>query len=234
MVIEWLVEADFAHFSHPATIYSSLTYPVPPKTTVMGMLGAIAGMDDVTPLNSMRYAVCVERLDGKRQFCFNGIKEALSVLDPKKWVDPKKPFGVKERKQFYRELLITPKYRIFCDLSEVSSKESIVEAMQKGKCHYPLYLGINFCLATYELVALHGDNQERTAEDVEIDSMVPLEYDFVLEPDKQYTDIRMATTVDAQRHFGGFRDYLVELGGQKIRCNKAKVCDIGDKTIAWS
>ena len=230
MVVGFAIWADFGHFSHPATIYSSLTYPVPPKTTVMGMLGAIAGLDDYFGLNAMRYSVEVEHLEGKRQFCFNGIKDALKELDPKKGGGFRKG-----RKQFYRELLLQPRYRIYCDLSDVENdlRLRVVDALQKEAAHYPLYMGINFCLAEYRYMGEFEPITERQDE-VWIDSIVPLDYDFVIEPNKQYTDVRMARSVSEGRLFGDFADYLVETTGQPILCKNAEFVQVGDKKIIWS
>ena len=234
MIVEWVIEGDFAHFSHPATIYSSLTYPVPPKTAVMGMVAAIAGIDEPARLVDMEVAVGIESLSGKRRFSFNGVKEALSVLDPKKWLECKS--GIKERKQFYRELLVAPRYRIFCDLGALKERDRIVGAMERGRSYYPLYLGINLCLGSYELIEVHGRAESVEERRLEFDTMVPLDYPFLLEPGKQYTDVRMATRVDGERHFGGFRDYLVELGGKRITCEGERVrgVRIGERVVAWA
>jgi len=230
MIIGLQIRADYGHFSHPATIYSSLTYPVPPKTTVMGMLGAIAGVEDYLALNAMRYAVVVERLDGKRQFCFNGIKEALSQLNPAKGGG-----FTKGRKQFYRELLVNPRYRIYCDLRDVEQtfKERLIEILKSERSLYPLYMGINFCLAKYRFLGLF-DLKEGRADKVWIDSMIPLSYDFEIEPDKQYTDVRMATSIQKGRIFGGFTDYLVETSGEPILCRDADFYEVDGRKIVWS
>ena len=231
MIVEWLVEADHAHFSHPATIYSSLTYPVPPKTAVMGMLAALAGRSGYTELNRMRYAVRIEKLEGKRRFSFNGIKEALRELDPKKT-----PGFHKGRKQFYRELLVGVRYRLFCDLRQVDERmrEEIASAMRAHKAYYPLYLGINFCLADYRLCAIHERSTTQQNDEAPVDTMVPLDTDFILEEGKRYTDVRMPTTVDEKRNFGGFRDYLIELEGKPILCRNVETQKVGEYSVIWS
>jgi len=230
MIIGFQIWADYGHFSHPATIYSSLTYPVPPKTTIMGMLGAIAGEEDYLALNAMRYAVIVEQLDGKRQFCFNGIKDALTQLNPAKGSG-----FTKGRKQFYRELLVNPHYRIYCDLSDVAKdfKERLVEILKSKRSIYPLYMGINFCLAEYRFLGLFESIQKKE-DKVWINSMIPLSYDFECEPNKQYTDVRMACSVKKERIFGDFRDFLVETSGQPILCKNADFDEIDGKKIVWS
>jgi CRISPR-associated protein Cas5h len=231
MVIEWLVRADYAHFSHPATIYSSLTYPVPPKTTVMGMLSAIAGEERYDHLSAMRYSVAIEHIAAKRQFCFNGIKSVLSELNPKKTVGFRKG-----RKQFYRELLVDVSYRVFCDLQEVraESVEKILDAMHRHKSYYPLYMGINLCLADYTLCGVYQKVENTLKDEAYVDGLVPLHSDFVIENGKRYADVHMPTKVDEARNFGGFEDYLVELEGRPILCRNVEIAQVGEYRIVWS
>lgn len=231
MILAWQIESDYAHFSHPATIYSSLSYPVPPKTAVMGMLGAIMGeADDYTPLNSMRYSVVVKSFKGKKSFCFNGIKDALSQLKPTNIEGFKKG-----RKQFYRELILAPSYEIYCDISEVESsfKDRLLQTFESGKALYPLYLGVNFALARHRVIGIYPSVESKRYDEIRVDSIIPLESDFILS-DGSYTDIRMATTVDKDRHFGGFRDYLVELSGKGILCKDIEASKIDKRVVVWS
>lgn len=230
MIVGLEISSDFGHFSHPATIYSSLTYPVPPKTTVMGMLGAIMGESDYLFLNDIRYACIVRNLDGKRNFCFNGIKDALKELNLEKAGNG---FG-KNRKQFYRELLINPKYEIYADLSglEKSKADKLVALLEDGKSMYQLYMGINFCLATYKFLGVFGGVGKK-AGDANIDSIVPLESDFAIEAGKNYTDIRFATAIDSGRIFGGFKDFLVETSGKPILCKNIEHSEMNGKKVVF-
>ena len=56
-IIAFRLFGDYAHFSHPETIYSSLTYPVPPKTTIMGFLAAVIGEEGYHKLSDIKYSV---------------------------------------------------------------------------------------------------------------------------------------------------------------------------------
>lgn len=229
MVVGIEIRADFGHFSHPATIYSSLTYPVPPKTTAMGMLGAIFGVEEYLFLNDIKYACVVKNLEGKRNFCFNGIKDALKELNLEK---AGSGFS-KGRKQFYRELLINPSYEIYVDLSSIDTKESkrLIELLQSGKSMYQLYMGINFCLAEYRFLGEFSAQESKN--DAYIDSFIPLESDFTIESGKSYTDIRFATTISSGRIFGGFSDFLVETNGQAIQCKNIAHSEVNGKRVVF-
>ncbi len=230
MIIGLEISSDFGHFSHPATIYSSLTYPVPPKTTVMGMLGAIMGESDYLFLNDIRYACIVKNLDGKKNFCFNGIKDALKELNLEKAGNG---FG-KNRKQFYRELLINPRYEIYVDLSglEKSRADKLLALLEEGKSMYQLYMGINFCLATYKFLGVFSAEGKK-ADSANIDSIVPLSSDFAIEVGKNYADVRFATTIGGGRIFGGFSDFLVETSGKSIFCKNIEYSEVNGQKIVF-
>jgi CRISPR-associated protein Cas5h len=219
MVFIFDVWSDYAHFSHPATIYSSLSYPIPAKPTVIGMLASILGLSDLSEylwMNDIKYSVTILNLDGKRSFCFNGIKDALPSIN----------FGlgiqkIKQRKQFYRELLINPKYRLFIDFSACNSNLDLIEKLKKHiKEHislFPIYLGINFCLANFSYVGdIDTEFIKNNIDFIPVTSFVPLNSDFRIEPEKSYSNIRFSLKIHENRFFSDFQDLLVELNGRDI------------------
>lgn len=223
------LSGDFAHFSHPATVYSSLSYMIPPKTAVMGMLGAIMGESDYCFLNDISYTCIVLQLKAKQSFCFNGIKSALSELNPKKEIS-----GFKSgRKQFYRELLVEPVYEIYIDISrlEQDKKSKLKELLKDQKSLHTLYMGINFCLANYEFLGSFG--AQILEEDAQINSFVPTECDFMLEENKEYSDCRFATLVNEKREFGNFKSFIIETSGKSIECKNIKHHKINDKRVVF-
>lgn len=223
------LSSDFAHFSHPATIYSSLSYIIPPKTTIMGMLGAIMGESEYYFLNEISYSCVILQLKSKQSFCFNGIKSALSELNPKKETN-----GFKSgRKQFYRELLVEPVYEIYIDISRLKEekKSKLKELLEARKSLYPLYMGINLCLANYEFLGVF--EAQILEEDADINSFVPALSDFILEEDKEYSDCRFATLVNEKREFGSFESFIVETSGKSIKCKNIKHHKINNKRIIF-
>lgn len=240
MILGFEIASDYGHFSHPATIYSSLTYPLPPKTAVMGMLGAIAGLAKLDEynqkgyecLNAIKYSIVIKQLKGKQNFCFNGVKNALPSIDIQKGVQ-----NVKQRKQFYRELLVAPAYEIYADLTEVddsSTVNAIKENLGQNRSQYQLYMGVNFCLASLKFINFFETAEcKQTHDFVDIHSFIRLTDEFRIEPDKNYTDIRTATTVSKGRIFGGFTDLLVETAGKTIRSIPSEYRSVNGKNLVF-
>jgi len=44
-VLVFDVSSDYAHFRQPYSTTSSLTYAIPPRTAIFGLIGAILGID---------------------------------------------------------------------------------------------------------------------------------------------------------------------------------------------
>ena len=230
MIYEVDFWADYGHFSHPATIYSSLTYPIPPKTTIMGFLGAVGGLATIEEykfLNAMKYAVKINHIEGKENFCFNGVKDALpSVKNHQQ--------RIKQRKQFYRELLIRPSYRLFIDFSAcMEDSKTIRENLKNHISLFQPYMGINLCLANFEFRGEHEPKEVVNSEMIAIDSAIPLSIKFEIELDKNYSDIRMATTIEKNRIFGGFEDMLVELNGQTILAQPSSYMEVAEYRLMF-
>ncbi|MBD3797216.1 MAG: CRISPR-associated protein Cas5 [Campylobacterales bacterium] len=230
MIVGLEITSDFGHFSHPSTIYSSLSYPIPPKTTIMGMIGAIMGEDNYLFLNAIKHACVVKKIEGKRNFCFNGIKDALKELNLEKVGNG----FTKGRKQFYRELLVSPTYELYIDISALDEGkvQKLIQLLQERKSMYQLYMGINFCLASYQFLGTFHAQMDN-AKQVHIDSIIPLQSDFEIEMGKNYTDIRCATTIEEGRIFGGFSDFLVETSGQAILCNDIVFYEINNRKVVF-
>lgn len=213
-IVAFKLTGDYAHFSHPATIYSSLTYPVPPKTAIMGFLGAVIGEDDYAKLGKIRYSVKVDREIVKKSFVFNGIKFALS-----KNMHIKEGYqNASEKKQFYRELICAPEYTIFLDLSdiEISYQERVIGALKKHQTKYTPYLGVNFCIADFEWIVIEKAEKIDDAWS-EIDTFTRKEdFEFDIDNyDVKLTTANMACGVEEGRVFKDFQEFIVEISGQK-------------------
>ena len=209
-IVAFKLWGDYAHFSHPATIYSSLTYPVPPKTAIMGFLGALIGVDEYQKLNNILYSVKINKEIVKKSFVFNGIKFALaSSMHLKEGYQ-----DASQKKQFYRELICSPEYIIFLDLSflEDDLKNKIIHALKEHKSCYTPYLGINFCIADFEWIEIKKIEQIKD-KICKIDTFTKQE-DFVFEdlkPNMKLTTARMPCKVENGRIFRDFYEFVIEI-----------------------
>ena len=212
-IVAFRLFGDYAHFSHPETIYSSLTYPVPSKTTIMGLLGAIIGEDEFWKLSEIKYSVKIEREIKKKSFVFNGIRYALasSMKLAKGYQDCSK------KKQFYRELICKPSYIIYINLTNLSQeyREKIINNLKEHKSAYTPYLGINFCIADFEWIDIN-DLEKINDSDALVDTIVPMDnYIFEgLNIKQKLSTFRAACNVEEGRYYKDFKDFVVDVKGQ--------------------
>lgn len=211
IAFRWM--ADYGHFSHPATTYTSLTYPLPPKTVIAGFLGAIIGEADYWKLcDQFRYAVALAFDYRTKKFSFNGVQKVLDsamVKVDKKYVAQ----DTSTRKQFQRELICNPEYVIYLDLLNMSEafKSKIVRYLKEHKAAYTPYMGINLCLCDFEWFEVkHVAKVDEEQADV---TTMTRKEDFIFEMEnaQRLTTAIMASRVDAERHFGGFNEYIISL-----------------------
>jgi len=230
--VAFKLTGDYAHFSHPATIYSSLTYPIPPKTAIMGFLGAVIGEEEHYKLGAIKYSIKIDKAIIKKSFVFNGIKFALSSnMDIKEGYQ-----NSSEKKQFYRELICSPSYTVFVDLSllDEAYKDKIVTYLKEHKTAFTPYLGINFCLADFEWIEI--EKFEKVKDEVsEIDTFT-LKEDFEFDMTNfgvKLTTANMACDVEKGRVFKSFKEFIVEIGGSnRLKSkNRGNIYQINEHSV---
>lgn len=219
-IVAFKLIGDYAHFSHPATIYSSLTYPVPPKTAIMGFLGAIIGEEEYYKLGDIKYSIKINHMVSKKTMIFNGIKFALSTnMHVKEGYQ-----DASEKKQFYKEMIKNPEYIVFLNLENLDEryKSDIIANLREHKCKFTPYLGVNFCIADFEWIEIK-DCFAINENDSEIDTFCLID-DFIFQNlDTRLTTARMACACEEGRIFKDFRDFVIEINTQnKIRSKNRK------------
>lgn len=210
-IITFKLSGDYAHYSQAGTIYSSLTYPIPPKTTIMGLVAGIIGERDYTILNKLKYSIKTENDLAKKVFCFNGILDVLS----KSTYNKRKPEWIldsKEKKQFYRELIKKPDYTVFLNLEEIDShiRDKIVDYIRNHKFVFMPYLGINFCIADFRWVDI--ESCKKITDDAFEVSTFTLEDDFLFDSQKDETRLttaHMPCGVEHYRIFKNFNSFVI-------------------------
>ncbi|WP_304511766.1 CRISPR-associated protein Cas5 [Desulfobacula sp.] len=114
--------SNFGVFRDPLTITQNLTFPIPPKTTIGGMMAAILGIDYNTYFNDpeyfdFKYSLVLEKPIRKKSFAQNYVADYTKVSETK-ISTMEKYFNARKK---YNEL-VQEKKRLD-DCSELSKKE---------------------------------------------------------------------------------------------------------------
>lgn len=182
------VWADFAHFKKIYTTTSPLSYSIPPRPTLSGLISAILGLDKLEYLNSFQKkeaSITVQLLNPVKK-----IRVATNFIDTKKSM-PYLMAKILSRTQIRMELLKDVKFRIFFQHTNNSLFNDAVELIQEHQSVYTPCLGLSQFIANFEFKSVEtGQKISNVDKFTRIDSVIPspvngpLKIDF--EPDCEY------------------------------------------------
>ncbi|MBA7518136.1 hypothetical protein ES705_10202 [subsurface metagenome] len=227
------ISGEYGHFRKYNTTTSPLTYSIPTRTAIAGMLGAILGME--RELRDGTYpegAVPVQEFFSKENA---GI--AIQILNPVKKVNigfnlinTKTSFydlTKAGRTQIEFELLKNPKYRVFLGMNENKKFEELQKRIKKKNHHFTPYFGLAQLTADIEYVDLtQAESIENNHADlIEIITAVnlsqtfhenPVEFDY----SAMYAANNAPIEMNKNREVQEYSEVLIEKNGKPI---KAKV-----------
>jgi len=139
-----------AHFRRFYTNSSSLSYPFPPRTAVMGMIAALLGRGRDTYYEELSMENA--RIGVALKMPVRSVMQTVNYLatDDQDW------HGVKRRIQIPLEFVFPRpperflRYRIFFSSPKTSLVEELYAHLSQGQYKYPLYFGLTECPAWAE------------------------------------------------------------------------------------
>lgn len=171
------VRGPWGHFRRVDGNTVKQTYRVMPRTTVAGLLAAIAGyprdsyydvfgpevsgvaIEPITPLQTMNLPVN----------SLTTSNEGMKAVNARGKVSVKYPDPTKDRQRTNYEVLVDPAYRIDVWLDDVDAYDRLRSMLTTGKSYYTPSLGLSEYLATIEY---HG---QFTIESLDHDANGPIE-----------------------------------------------------------
>lgn len=243
------IRSDWGHFRRIDRTVTKQTYRLPPRTTVAGMLAAIAGVNRdgyydvfapgvsavaVTPIRDIRTLTT--------PMLGLGTHPGETMTDAggtgQKTVKVKYPDSTDNRQIHSYELLVNPAYRIDVAVEDERFYSVLKHRLESGTSYYPLSMGLSEYLAWIE------DAEETTVEPVEGDPTVEVASavpdgvdDIIPTPGINYDVERMPTFMqsdDYGRKTTGFADYAFTSRG-KLELDPTStipVC-VGDRTVVF-
>jgi CRISPR-associated protein Cas5h len=219
----------YAHFRRPYTNVSSLSYPFPPRPTIVGLLGAILGVqkDKVAKLfndEHLKVAVSIEQqvktvthVTNFRQDGSGGIE--YSIKRPKKDWKPKKLKNIpyyNKATQIPMELLRAPSFLIYTHLADNGLYEQLLSRLKTERYVYTPCLGLSEFLANIEYINI-GNNKalQLPPGEYEIKSVIAKE-DCLLDREKleigkhQIQELKAPHIGNNKREFT-YRRYIVNM-----------------------
>ncbi|MEM2943690.1 MAG: type I-B CRISPR-associated protein Cas5b [Methanomassiliicoccales archaeon] len=215
-VIAFDIWGDYACFRRGYTTTSPITYPVPPRTVLAGILSAILGKerDSYYDLfNNSEVLFGLQLLSPIRK-----IRIMQNLIDTKQGLNLQEARG--QRTQIPFEYVKRPHYRIFCWISNMEDYDKLRELVSRHKSVYTPYLGISECLANFGFFGEFLEVREKKAESdcVDISTVILGEnFQIKIEPGKRYGKVRIPHTMNSKRVVTKFADIIYEENGNTIK-----------------
>lgn len=217
-LISFQLRGSIAHFRMPDTTITHSSYPFPPKPTLLGLIGAILGVDNESPswreFLKDRHFVGVAFQSPLKKTC-----TVLSLLG-KDFLSSGKDFNRPTSVEF----IVQPNYQIF--YSGPVAKE-LFEFISEGRSTYHTYLGSAFCL----VFPKEPQKLQRKAIDIDptqeyfVESVlpVPLLAKIIPYDGSSYATARAVPLVhNGDRTFQKRVDFIFEASGKPLKAKLQK------------
>ena len=210
----------FASFRDPFTISQNISFPIPPKTTVAGMMASILGVEEYfedEAFSSFHYSIVALNPIRKKSFSQNYINDYTSKVQThlnniKKGDLKKISGGMRDKKNpqkpINRELLLDVRYLIF--INNFKYEDTIINYLKSRISKFPIYLGNSEFAGNFRLLDIVR-SQEIELESVDIDSFILAEDINKVEFKEgiRYSKISFATRLNSYRSPIEFRDVII-------------------------
>jgi len=235
-ILVFEVSGEYALFKKPYSPMSPVSYPFPPPTAVLGMLGAIAGYpkDAYADRLGWRTAKVAVRLLAPIQV----FRAALNLLNTKDGTDsyfrPKADQNT--HIQVPCEFLEAVAYRLYVNGLPDQARARIAERLAAGRTGYTVSLGWACCLADLRWVGVRAGESQGAA-NWECASVVPLEGDIRVEYQdrRRYHRLKVPAQMDGSRTVHRYREVVLAEDGGSVhgRGGEDRFFRVDDETIAF-
>lgn len=218
------VWGDYAHFRRFYTTTSPLSFPIPPRTALCGLIGAIIGLEK-------------ENNGYLNYFSTESAHIALKILNPIKktiiaenLIDTKTSRGpgmnlIMDRTQIRFEFLKNQKYRIYFYYPDQEDNlyQKLKYNLANHKTKYTPCLGLSENIANFKFEGeFEIKNLSPSNEHIPITTVIPLqktssENGISFEKEGEYFSIRMPVELNTQRIVTKYSDIIFDRNGRPIQ-----------------
>lgn len=214
------VFGDYAHFKKYYTTSSPLTFAIPPRTAIIGLISAIIGKAKEEYLEVMtkdKAEVAIRIINPIEK-----IRMGINLINTKDghWV-PVRRKNHEPRTQIRFEFLRNPKFRIYFSHCNSEIYNNLKEFLENHKSFYTPYLGISELICDFEFIE-ESEVEEKLDEKnfINVNTVVPLDIveSFDLEEGKSYYKEKIPTEMKPGRVVEEYREIIYEIMGKSIKC----------------
>lgn len=205
---------DYAQFKKFFANMSPLSFSIPPRTVLTGIIGAILGIDkQVNPetFNEINSFIALRLLSPvkKTKLAHNYIKTDNSI---------NKLFVFEEHKPTNVEFLKDVRYRIYFSCTEYDRYNKLKELLKSHCCYYTVSLGISGCLANFEFLGEFGIEANPSGSRQKVNTVIPFSIieEIFLEDTLNLQKVVIPAFMNNQREVIKYEEVLFEQNGAPI------------------
>lgn len=236
-IVEFSYSGRFGHFLRAESTVNAMTYPVPPRTAILGLIGAVMGFQKDTL--SSRIADAQVAVSGPVPETYwhkaNMRKNIPSLLNQKIKKTEKGSRKDEKNTRIPQEFLLKPTYQISVSLQDELHGE-FCERIKSRRWHFSPCLGLSEHLADLTWVAcfkakqlksgIHCINSVLTASSVRLQTAQIRDERLVMQR------LRMSQSVTEDRVFS-HSNYFLERSGKPIPVETDQAWEIGDRKVLF-
>jgi CRISPR-associated protein Cas5h len=220
-VLVFDVWGDYAHFRRFYTTTSPLTFPIPPRTALCGLIGAIIGLPKDNN-EYLQYFTTEQAFIGLRL-----LAPVKKVMFAENMIHTKNAKGIgmnliTERCQIGFEFIKDPRYRIYFYHTDNSLYQNLEKNLREHKSVYTLCLGLSEHIANFRFIdEFQVELNTANGQYIQIDSIVPSER--ILDKDgirfnlnDELFSIRIPVELTTERIVTKYSDILFEKNGKHL------------------
>jgi CRISPR-associated protein Cas5h len=251
--LSFVLRADWGHFRRIDRTVTKQTYRLPPRTTVAGILAAIAGVrrdgyyDVFAPESSAIAVTPIGNIRTVTQSTLGlGTHPGETMVSTggsgQKTIKVKYPDSTDNRQIHSYELLVEPAYRIDVAVEDERFYSALKHRLETGTSFYPPSMGLSEYLAWTEAVEESGQFEYRLdtlepEDTIDVDSAVPNGVDGVVpRAGVTYEVERVPGYMEAHdggRRTTGFVDYAFADEPLQVRSESVQAAEVNGHVVAF-
>ena len=220
--------AQLGHFKMPYTTTSPLTFPIPTKTSIYGLIGAIIGLDKNNYLNYFQNETTKIAISVNKKIKKIGIAENLINTKNVTMFARMNSKKNAPRTQIRIEFLKDVSYRLYINFENDELHSKLRKMLISHKTKYSISMGLSECLANYNYIGEFDLIKVNNNEFIELNSILPIKLlkensqIKLLDSDKKFLRIHLPLEMKSDRELIKSEDFIVEENGKTILTSISK------------
>lgn len=221
-ILKFKLSGDYAHFRKPYTTTSPLTYPIPTRPSLAGLIGAITGKSkgNVDYQNEQSYlALSIVNPLKKTRMGINLTKVPTATDLKNGFLDLK--IQSNQLNQIRFEFIKNPEYIVYFLHEDMQLYSELKNHLESHTCIYTPYFGISELIANFEYLGEFEAQKIENPSVIKINTVIPKkavnENSINFEDSSEYFNVRMPNRLDEERIVKEFTEVIFEQNAKLIQ-----------------